>query len=115
MASVLRVGLSISVRRASNTNRRNEMLIGVVKLWKLESGYGFVSDEGVRDHFIHVRVVNAAGYADLVAGQRLNFQVGTSPRDHRECVVEIQLLEPILSTPLRPAEDLPPRDEHVTF
>jgi cold shock protein len=66
---------------------------GVCKFWRGESGYGFLAaDDGDRDHFIHPSVLNRAGFANLVPGQRVKYLVGLNPRNNRDAVTSIELL-----------------------
>jgi cold shock protein len=66
---------------------------GVCKFWRGESGYGFLAaDDGDRDHFIHASVLNRAGFANLVPGQRVKYLVGLNPRNNRDAVTSIELL-----------------------
>ena len=56
------------------------MKIGTVKWFNAEMGYGFIEpDDGESEVFVHIRAVELSGMDDLKEGQRLNFDVFTSP------------------------------------
>ena len=47
---------------------------GVVKSFNDKRGYGFIKpDEGGRDVFVHITVVEQAGWKTLAEGQRVRF------------------------------------------
>ena len=59
---------------------------GAVKWFNAEKGFGFVqADDGLKDVFVHVSVLNQAGMAALMEGQRVAMQVVTTPKG-REAV-----------------------------
>jgi CspA family cold shock protein len=52
------------------------MLIGVVKSFNAERGFGFIiPDDGGKDVFVQVTDVRAAGYDTLKPGQRISFEL----------------------------------------
>ena len=56
------------------------MKTGTVKWFNAEMGYGFIQpDDGGSEVFVHIRTVELSGMDDLKEGQRLNFDVFTSP------------------------------------
>jgi CspA family cold shock protein len=59
---------------------------GVVKWFNVEKGFGFVAgDDGRKDVFVHVTVLNAAGLSQLGEGQRVDMRVVDTPKG-REAV-----------------------------
>ena len=52
---------------------------GTVKIFKVESGYGFIQPEGVDDGtpdvFIHISTVERAGLSTLKAGQLVEYDI----------------------------------------
>jgi cold shock protein len=51
-------------------------LIGTVKFFNGERGYGFIKpDDGGRDVFVHITAVEHAGLKALSEGQRITFDV----------------------------------------
>ena len=64
------------------------MKTGTVKWFNAEIGYGFIEpDDGGSEVFVHVRAVELSGMDDLQEGQRLNFEVFTSPSTGRSSAV----------------------------
>jgi len=52
------------------------MLSGRVKWFDAARGYGFIiPDDGGRDLFVHITAVRQAGYASLVPGTRLSYEI----------------------------------------
>lgn len=55
------------------------MASGVVKWFDARRGFGFIApDLGPCDVFVHTSAVAAAGLADLVPGDRLDFELAQS-------------------------------------
>jgi cold shock protein len=51
-------------------------MIGTVKFFNGERGYGFIKpDDGGRDVFVHITAVEHAGLKALSEGQRISFDV----------------------------------------
>jgi CspA family cold shock protein len=49
---------------------------GTVKFFNSERGFGFiVPDDGGNDVFVHIRVVEKAGYSGLAEGAKVTFDV----------------------------------------
>jgi CspA family cold shock protein len=48
---------------------------GVVKWFNAEKGYGFISQEGGPDVFVHFSAIQMQGYKSLEEGQRVEFEV----------------------------------------
>ncbi len=67
-----------------------EDMMGTVKWFKPEKGFGFVApDDGGKDIFVHKSLVVRLGLADLNAGQRLKMAVHTSPKGREAVSVEL--------------------------
>ena len=50
------------------------MIIGTVKWFNVEKGYGFISPEnGQKDVFVHISAVNSAGLSSLKEGEKVSF------------------------------------------
>jgi cold shock protein len=55
--------------------------MGTVKWFDAGKGFGFVApDEGGKDVFVHISVVESSGIAALGEGQRLSFEVEKDAR-----------------------------------
>ena len=51
------------------------MATGVVKWFNSEKGYGFISQEGGPDVFVHYSAIQGTGYRNLEQDQRVEFDV----------------------------------------
>ncbi len=51
------------------------MATGVVKWFNSEKGYGFISQEGGPDVFVHYSAIQGTGYKNLEENQRVEFDV----------------------------------------
>ncbi|MFI3191007.1 MAG: cold-shock protein [Methylococcales bacterium] len=51
------------------------MTTGVVKWFNAEKGFGFISQEGGPDVFVHFRNINSSGFKSLDEGQKVQFTV----------------------------------------
>ena len=54
----------------------SEQIIGTVKWFNDDKGYGFISREGGQDLFVHFRAIMGTGRRSLVEGQKVRFTVG---------------------------------------
>jgi len=55
--------------------RESAVATGVVKWFNAEKGYGFISQEGGPDVFVHFSAIQMTGYKSLEEGQRVDFDV----------------------------------------
>ena len=51
------------------------MATGTVKWFNAEKGYGFISQEGGTDVFVHHSAIQMEGYRSLEEGQSVEFEV----------------------------------------
>lgn len=51
-------------------------MIGTVKFFNAQKGYGFISREGGTDVFVHFSNIDVAGYKSLEEGQQVEFEIG---------------------------------------
>ena len=51
------------------------MATGVVKWFNSAKGYGFISQEGGPDVFVHYSAIQGTGYKNLEENQRVEFEV----------------------------------------
>jgi CspA family cold shock protein len=54
----------------------SEAVVGTVKWFNDEKGYGFISREGERDVFVHFRSIAMEGRKSLKEGQQVKFTIG---------------------------------------
>ena len=53
----------------------SERIVGTVKWFNAEKGYGFLSREGGADVFVHYSAIQSEGFRKLVEGQKVEFTV----------------------------------------
>ncbi|MBP5314061.1 MAG: cold-shock protein [Eggerthellaceae bacterium] len=53
------------------------MAEGTVKWFNPEKGYGFISQEGGEDLFVHFSEIKMEGFKTLEEGQKVSFEVTT--------------------------------------
>ena len=58
----------------------SERIIGTVKWFNGEKGYGFISQENGPDVFVHFTAIQGNGYRSLNEGQRVEFSVEQGPK-----------------------------------
>ncbi len=51
------------------------MATGVVKWFNSEKGYGFISQEGGPDVFVHFSAIAGTGYRNLEENQKVEFDI----------------------------------------
>ena len=51
------------------------MNTGTVKWFNLEKGYGFISQEGGDDVFVHFSAISGDGFKTLEEGQAVSFEI----------------------------------------
>ena len=68
------------------------MATGTVKWFNPDKGFGFIApDEGVKDVFVHITAVRAAGLESLQDDQKVEFEMEAG-RDGRSSAGNLQLL-----------------------
>jgi CspA family cold shock protein len=53
---------------------------GTVKWFNDQKGYGFISQEGGPDVFVHYTAIQAQGFKTLTEGQAVEFEVTQGPK-----------------------------------
>ena len=56
------------------------MAIGTVKWFNDAKGFGFISQEGGEDVFVHFSAVQGDGFKTLAEGERVEFEVTRGPK-----------------------------------
>jgi CspA family cold shock protein len=64
------------------------MAEGTVKWFSDQKGYGFIEQDDGQDLFVHHTGINAGGFKSLNEGQRVRFEIETSPRGPKATNVE---------------------------
>ena len=59
------------------------MIEGTVKWFNESRGFGFLSQEGGPDVFVHHTEIRSEGYRTLSEGQKVQFEVVDSPKGPR--------------------------------
>jgi len=58
----------------------SERIIGTVKWFNNEKGYGFLAREDGADVFVHYTAIESEGYRSLTEGQQVEFTVENGPK-----------------------------------
>jgi CspA family cold shock protein len=61
-------------------NTMSERVMGTVKWFNGDKGYGFISREGGADVFVHFSAIQSDGYRSLQEGQKVEFTVEKGPK-----------------------------------
>ena len=62
---------------------------GTVKWFNSSKGYGFISQEGGEDVFVHFQSIVGDGYKSLEEGQKVEFTVGEGEKGPQAKDVEV--------------------------
>ena len=69
------------------------MATGTVKWFNSTKGFGFIQpDEGGKDVFVHISVVERAGLTGLADGQKISYELETG-RDGRSSAGSLELAD----------------------
>jgi CspA family cold shock protein len=69
-----------STQGAEGPKRGFGMAQGQVKWFNDAKGYGFITQEGGEDVFVHYSAIQAQGFKSLVEGDRVEFEVTRGPK-----------------------------------
>lgn len=58
----------------------SERIVGTVKWFNREKGYGFIEREGGKDVFVHYSAIVGEGFRNLAEGERVEFTLESSPK-----------------------------------
>lgn len=67
----------------------SERVIGTVKWFNGEKGYGFLAREGGPDVFVHYSAIESEGYRNLQEGQKVEFAIEKGPKGLQAANVKI--------------------------
>jgi CspA family cold shock protein len=56
------------------------MAQGTVKWFNSEKGFGFITEDGGADVFVHFSAIKADGYRELRENQRVEFEIKTGDK-----------------------------------
>jgi CspA family cold shock protein len=57
-----------------------ERIVGTVKWFNGNKGYGFIAREGGEDVFVHYSAIQGEGYRNLDEGQKVEFTIERGPK-----------------------------------
>ena len=58
----------------------SERIIGTVKWFNSNKGYGFIARDGGEDVFVHFSAIQGEGYRNLEEGQKVEFSIQQGPK-----------------------------------
>jgi len=58
----------------------SERIVGTVKWFSTQKGYGFIQRPGDSDVFVHYSAIQGNGFKNLTEGQQVEFSVEQSPK-----------------------------------
>ncbi len=58
----------------------SERIVGTVKWFSSNKGYGFIARDGGEDVFVHFSAIQGEGYRNLEEGQKVEFTVEKGPK-----------------------------------
>ena len=58
----------------------SDRIIGTVKWFNGEKGYGFLAQENGPDVFVHFTAIQSTGYRTLTEGQTVEFSIEQGPK-----------------------------------
>ncbi|HMZ07943.1 MAG TPA: cold-shock protein [Anaerolineales bacterium] len=57
-----------------------ERIVGTVKWFNTQKGYGFLARDGGPDVFVHFSAIRGDGFKNLAEGQRVEFTIEKGPK-----------------------------------
>jgi CspA family cold shock protein len=82
------VTLNVSTRRItvlclnvlSEPSSGSTLIIGTVKWFNANKGFGFIEQQGGEDVFVHYSALQSEGYRSLDEGQQVEFNIERGPK-----------------------------------
>jgi CspA family cold shock protein len=66
-----------------------ERIVGTVKWFNGGKGYGFLSQEGGEDVFVHFSAIRGEGFRNLEEGQKVEFSIQKGPKGLQAADVKV--------------------------
>jgi CspA family cold shock protein len=57
-----------------------QSVVGTVKWFNDEKGFGFIAVDGQKDVFVHQSAIQSEGYRSLSEGEKVEFQIVAGPK-----------------------------------
>ena len=57
-----------------------ERIVGTVKWFNDQKGFGFIAVEGGKDVFVHHSAIQSQGFRSLAEGERVEFSIENTPK-----------------------------------
>ncbi len=67
----------------------SERIVGTVKWFNGGKGYGFLSQEGGEDVFVHFSAIQGEGFRNLEEGQKVEFSIQKGPKGLQAADVKV--------------------------
>jgi CspA family cold shock protein len=67
----------------------SERVIGTVKWFNGDKGYGFLAREGGPDVFVHYSAIQSEGFRNLTEGQKVEFTIEKGPKGLQAADVKV--------------------------
>jgi CspA family cold shock protein len=71
---------NICSKNKENNSIMSERIIGTVKWFNANKGYGFIEQQGGEDVFVHYSALQSEGYRSLDEGKRVEFSLERGPK-----------------------------------
>ena len=67
----------------------SERVVGTVKWFNGDKGYGFIAHEGGPDVFVHYSAIESDGFRNLQEGQKVEFTIEQGPKGLQAAEVRV--------------------------